>query len=283
MKLIAPGHVRPRNATGFTLIELLVVISIIALLIGILLPALGAARKTARTSACLSQLKQMGIATYGYASDYDDKLPISFDSRAGEFNTNFSLFLANYMGVKGTTFSAQGSSVESSVREVFGCPEAISNPDTDTVNFLTYSAHPRVFINPKRQEDEPWLGLPNRVRFSDIYRPSDVVMVFDGAQLENNNWTVSYAAEATAIDNNAFTSGSLLLTKNVNLNDPVTPGSNVDVPNAGPTPAGAIGNIRGRHMDNTIATFVFVDGHAASVPYSADGTELEQKNITVDK
>ncbi len=56
---------------AFTLIELLVVISIIALLIAILLPALKNAREAARTVQCLSQEKQMGIACYIYAEDND--------------------------------------------------------------------------------------------------------------------------------------------------------------------------------------------------------------------
>ena len=65
----------PRRCSGFTLIELLVVIAIIAILAAILFPVFAQAREKARSISCLSNLKQLGMATMQYIQDYDEMYP----------------------------------------------------------------------------------------------------------------------------------------------------------------------------------------------------------------
>lgn len=66
-----PATPSNRRRGGFTLIELLVTISIIAMLLSILLPALGSARETSQSAVCLSNIRQLAIANAAYAQDND--------------------------------------------------------------------------------------------------------------------------------------------------------------------------------------------------------------------
>src|SRR5438034_2820234 len=63
------------NRLAFTLIELLVVIAIIAILAAILFPVFAQARESARKASCLSNTKQLGLATMMYTQDYDEMYP----------------------------------------------------------------------------------------------------------------------------------------------------------------------------------------------------------------
>jgi prepilin-type N-terminal cleavage/methylation domain-containing protein len=89
-----------KNSRAFTLIELLVVIAIIAILAGILLPALARAKLQGIKTVCLNNEKQQSLALFMYAGENRDFLP---DGSSGNWNWDMDAFLANQLIAAGTT------------------------------------------------------------------------------------------------------------------------------------------------------------------------------------
>lgn len=94
--LVSSKNLRSSSG-GFTLIELLVVIGIIAVLLGILLPTLNRSRRQAKRIACLSNMRQMGVALQTYLIDSENRLPPS-SCHLSDPNQYWLKILAKYTG-----------------------------------------------------------------------------------------------------------------------------------------------------------------------------------------
>ena len=119
------AHGRVKESS-FTLIELLVVIAIIAILAAMLLPALSAARERARTSNCLSNLKNLGLACMMYAGDNKDCTPLDADSRLWQAGARLSANDGNWIGVTSQYVSRENLDQD---KQIYFCPSASPNLD----------------------------------------------------------------------------------------------------------------------------------------------------------
>lgn len=148
---------RCRTATrsAFTLIEVLVVVAIIALLISILLPALGAARQQTFSTVCNSNVRQQIVAAQLYASNHRDMLPV-VKNFEWERYTYTELETANYVqdamiryvgGRQGTVTTSTGSAGNTvPFSKVFRCPAVDRDPKVDWLapadqNHYRYNTH----------------------------------------------------------------------------------------------------------------------------------------------
>ena len=119
------------QTTKFTLIELLIVISIIAILAGMLLPALNAAREKARDSTCKSNLKQTGLAFLNYSSANNDYFPVMHSGK------QWVRFLTDGGHCSSTTFHK--NNIEYKAGMASYCPNLpFSKDDPSKLEWYTY-------------------------------------------------------------------------------------------------------------------------------------------------
>jgi len=177
-----------RKQTGFTLIELLVVIAIIAILAAILFPVFAQAREKARAVSCLSNLKQIGLAGFMYAQDYDETL---VRANGNGDSTEWSAALDPYIKNKGNL----GQNNAALQGTVFSCPSrTVGNPYDYTVNgFITGANTGAAWWPPDSNGDrtEPSLTMAG------IDYPADTVFSADANKWRAAGWGVPYEGSGT--------------------------------------------------------------------------------------
>lgn len=133
---------------GFTLVELLVVISIVAVLIALLLPALGQARQSARTLVCQNQLRQLGVGMHTYSVDNENSIPKSILGPSSSVWTSagtysWDLQLRDYLASPrfDNRYAPFFTRVRSRVNELkFYCPSYEKIPDGVTINGMRFAS-----------------------------------------------------------------------------------------------------------------------------------------------
>ncbi len=280
----------PRRHSAFTLIELLVVISIIALLVGILLPALNAARKTAQTAVCLSNLRQTGIGIHGYATDYESATPPSIvwefttDDGRKPRNAEWSLLIMSYIA---STGDGTYESVQTSVKQVdtthesldtFRCPSAAV-----PTGRIHYSGHPLtmpVYVTNSSRSPAPF-------KLDQVRRSSDNMLVADANQFDTRatgtnasyDLGIVYAALDDLDGKTVWRSGSTVThyydPMETDNEEPIDPGANAtgvgrskSIALAGKKDLrwrhGSGGNVEGG--DSGSVNVLWTDGHSDSNP-----------------
>ena len=133
------SYLKRKTASRFTLIELLVVVAIIAILAGLLLPALNRAKESARRTSCSGNLKSIVTASLQYSNDWKEWIPKA-DVVGNGLATQWRHLLANYVGINGNVYDGWNkldTALDLKVRRtntVFYCPstKAVGMPANNT-------------------------------------------------------------------------------------------------------------------------------------------------------
>ncbi len=199
------NHSQQRQS-AFTLIELLVVISIIALLIAILLPALGAARKSARDLQCLSNLRGLMAASFSYGTDNNSCIVLAASKDLAGTNTWFWQYtLVHHMGTPikhpttGNTIT--GTDIFSAAPwqgTILNCPSAQDAPTQSSTR--PYQCNVRF--------QPGWFIVPGNkykqfTRFGSIVKPGKTALIVDGPTqtLSDNSTYFQYRSSFSAMMN----------------------------------------------------------------------------------
>jgi prepilin-type processing-associated H-X9-DG protein/prepilin-type N-terminal cleavage/methylation domain-containing protein len=167
-----------RRILKFTLIELLVVIAIIAILASMLLPALNAARETAKSIKCASNEKQLGTGCAMYFNDWNDNFAYDLPEQSNwRFRLNTYLNAPNYVG---SPFKATGG--------VFRCPSDVEKYATGTPKASLWSSYGHnVYLNH---------NTSTAVKVSQIKRPSRMLLIAEASDAVLYSW--NYDADDAA-------------------------------------------------------------------------------------